>query len=44
MIVEGGAVVSEGLGTKSIALIVQKHGGLCDFDVRDCLFVLRIIL
>ena len=46
--IEGDVVRSEdgreGLGTKSIALMVEKHGGICSFEAQDGRFVLRAIL
>ncbi len=34
----------EGIGTKSIALIVEKHGGLYRFETENGLFILNVIL
>ncbi len=34
----------EGLGTRSIALIVEKHAGICSFQAQGGRFVLRVIL
>lgn len=33
-----------GLGTKSIAMIVEKNNGFCSFEVKDEIFTLRIVL
>lgn len=33
-----------GIGTKSIALIVEKHGGLYRFETREGMFILNVIL
>jgi len=43
--IEDGAVADEdGLGTRSIALIVEKHAGLCSFEAKNGEFALRVIL
>ena len=46
--IEDGAVRagdgSDGLGTRSIALIVEKHAGICSFEAQGGRFVLRAIL
>ena len=46
--VEDGAIhpdqKSDGLGTRSIALIVERHSGLLSFDAQDGKFLLRVIL
>jgi signal transduction histidine kinase len=34
----------EGIGTKSIALIVEKHNGLYRFETRDGMYILNVIL
>ncbi len=34
----------EGLGTRSIALVVKKHAGICSFEAQGGRFVLRVIL
>ena len=34
----------EGIGTKSIALIVEKHGGLYRFETKNGMFILNVIL
>jgi len=34
----------EGIGTKSIALIVEKHGGLYRFEAENGMFILNVIL
>lgn len=34
----------EGIGTKSIALIVEKHGGLYRFETENGMFILNVIL
>ncbi|NLF27811.1 MAG: GHKL domain-containing protein [Clostridiales bacterium] len=43
--IEDGAVADDGgLGTKSIALIVERHAGLCSFEAKGGEFALRVIL
>lgn len=34
----------EGIGTKSIVLIVEKHGGLYRFETKNGMFILNVIL